>query len=635
LLVLLASLPAQAATFYVCGDAAVCGAGWSTGADSNAGMSKAAPLKTLTAGIGKLSSGSTLIVGNGVYAESLTGMPSGTAAAYTVIRAENDWGVLIDGSSFPNTFVNGITVNSKRFVVVRGFRVKMNQASQNNLPVQVAGSDHVKLIRCAGSHGPTDGNAGTFDIGPDSDYVLVEECFAYGGTRYMFITYWSDHTVFRRNVARNDYWAGSLQSAGFVTYDSVNSVFQNNIALDSDAQSLAGGYYGGFWGENKTDHAPDTSQVLDGNIVLHVRTSTYAAGVSHFKMSGTFDVRNLVLWDSDSGYQADQGDGLAATLTMRNVTIGATTGNYDAHNGGGADGTGLAVATALFNTVRNSIFFQNHAFGVAEYVNSDYNVYFDNGSNSGGDHVSPLGANDLVTTDPRAHGLLYLPRIEVGASLATAGEGGGPVGARITHRLGVAGTLYGEAGWDTPTQESLWPFPNEAEIKRDMGSYSGPGPAGARGFCAGTSKDGSPQTLTKYIWEYLGNTIPAEIYACAAAVACAPGDGCCPTGCTHAQDGDCQEAPPLDGGTSPSDGGASSPDGGASSPDGGASSPDGGASSPDGGPAHPSMDGGAADAPLAVGGCGCSSGLGASWLVAFAVGVSSRLRRPRRTPAAA
>src|SRR5205085_1629742 len=60
--------------------------------------------------------------------------------------------------------------------------------------------------------------------------------------------------------------------------------------------------------------------------------------------------------------------------------------------------------------------------------------------------------------------------------------------------------------------EPLWPFPNEAVIKADMASYSGPGGAGARGFTAGNSLDGSPQTLTRYIWEYLGNQIPAEIY---------------------------------------------------------------------------------------------------------------------------
>jgi hypothetical protein len=45
-----------------------------------------------------------------------------------------------------------------------------------------------------------------------------------------------------------------------------------------------------------------------------------------------------------------------------------------------------------------------------------------------------------------------------------------------------------------------------------MASYSGPGGRGARGFATGNSKDGAPQTLTKYIWEYLGNQIPPEVY---------------------------------------------------------------------------------------------------------------------------
>ena len=37
-----------------------------------------------------------------------------------------------------------------------------------------------------------------------------------------------------------------------------------------------------------------------------------------------------------------------------------------------------------------------------------------------------------------------------------------------------------------------------------MRTYNEGGPSGTRGFCA----DG--QTLTKYIWEYLGNAMPAD-----------------------------------------------------------------------------------------------------------------------------
>lgn len=71
----------------------------------------------------------------------------------------------------------------------------------------------------------------------------------------------------------------------------------------------------------------------------------------------------------------------------------------------------------------------------------------------------------------------------------------------------MSGSLYGEPGWDAVTAENLWPFPNEDIIRGKMRTYSLHGANGKRGFCV----DG--QTLTKYIWEYLGNPIPNEVYA--------------------------------------------------------------------------------------------------------------------------
>ena len=58
-------------TYYVCDNAADCnaggGSGWSTGDDTNNCSSKATPCKTIKGGIEKLSSGDTLIIGDGVY----------------------------------------------------------------------------------------------------------------------------------------------------------------------------------------------------------------------------------------------------------------------------------------------------------------------------------------------------------------------------------------------------------------------------------------------------------------------------------------------------------------------------------------------------------------------------------------
>ena len=92
---------------------------------------------------------------------------------------------------------------------------------------------------------------------------------------------------------------------------------------------------------------------------------------------------------------------------------------------------------------------------------------------------------------------------------ADSGETGYPID-------GLSGKLYGETGWDTLTSDALWPFPNEDQIKTDVAAFSmdadeayagSPAMVGARGFA--TAGD---QTLTKYIWEYLGNTIPSSIY---------------------------------------------------------------------------------------------------------------------------
>jgi hypothetical protein len=84
--------------------------------------------------------------------------------------------------------------------------------------------------------------------------------------------------------------------------------------------------------------------------------------------------------------------------------------------------------------------------------------------------------------------------------------------------------MFGEAGYNllqdgTNGQEdvNLWPFPNETLIKSKMSAYSYDNGSltGNRGFASLTARqlDGvNPVTLTSYIWESLGNQIPAEIY---------------------------------------------------------------------------------------------------------------------------
>ena len=489
-----------------------------SGSDDNSCAKMSSPCASVAHGIAAMSAGDTLIIGDGIYTDSITDMPSGSTGAYTSIRAANDWGVTIDGSAWPNTYVHGINITSKHYVQVRGIRVKMNQSTPNNDPVGVPYSDHVKIQRCSGSHGPTTGNAATFGIGPRSSYVLIEESYAYGGARYQFLVYQSDHVVVRRSVARNDYWNGTLQCAGFTNYDSVSTAWQNDIVLDSDTAHCAGRLYAGFFNENQPGIADDTSESFQGDIILNVQA--FYAGILDWVAAGTHSLQDVVIWGSSGGYYGDQGPGLPANIVATRLTAGGLLGTYNV-DGGHAMGTGVSVVGPIRNTFTNSVFSHCNSFGVADHTASDHNAFAANGANYGGAHMAVRGPHDRAEVSVTSS-LRYLPRIEPESALKTAGSGGGQVGAEVMYMIGGSGTLHGDGGWDQLTTQPLWPFPNEDQIRADMASYRGPGAPGARGFATGKSLDGSPQTLTKYVWEYLGHQIPPEVYSLRIALGALP-----------------------------------------------------------------------------------------------------------------
>jgi hypothetical protein len=128
-----------------------------------------------------------------------------------------------------------------------------------------------------------------------------------------------------------------------------------------------------------------------------------------------------------------------------------------------------------------------------------------------------IGTNAVTAT---ASTLKYIVRPEPASVLIGAGSGGGDIGADVTKQYGVSGTRYGEAGYDQKTNVALWPWLHEDVIKAVF-AEANPAPSSAtpntntpaRGFAAaGNDAFGKPLTLTRYIWQYLGNPIPAEIY---------------------------------------------------------------------------------------------------------------------------
>jgi hypothetical protein len=142
--------------------------------------------------------------------------------------------------------------------------------------------------------------------------------------------------------------------------------------------------------------------------------------------------------------------------------------------------------------------------------NSAYVPSFVNVSGSWASGLSnQTSPTSVLSGNPRTDGSLkYITRIEAASPLKGAGYNGSDVGANVLMRYGTDGTRIGQAGYNSLSSTSLWPWPNEDRIKRDMCANT------TRGFCSSAKRlDGSNTiTLSSYIWETLGNPIPAGFY---------------------------------------------------------------------------------------------------------------------------
>lgn len=521
---------ASASTYYISA---------SGGSDSNTGTS-AAPWATFAHAWTGMSSGDTLIVKNGTYSAWLNppSRLSGTAGAYTTVQAETPWGVTVDGSTVTPAYKATLYLYAMSYFQVYGIKFASGPSlTGGQEPIVVNSSNHIKLQKLAGYNAPCNNNTSVFDVS-SSSYVLVEDSHAWGCGRYKFLAYQSQKVIFRHNVARHDSAEVSggvigtwgRQCAQYTMYDSTDILEQNNISVDSgEADGSTGNLYGGIWSENNA--AVDNSGKYEGDIFINLKTGTGScclngASINDPKLIGTREISNVAIINSTSGFWGDRQDGtsLPASLLLHHMTLVNIAGIYQG-SGNSADGIGAAeMNNSNFTTkiLKDSILQHNNTFGIAQYMASDQNIYFNNTANFGTvtyqGPVPVAGANDRLNVDPM---LKYPVRVEAGTPGSGTASDGGDIGATILYRIGTPGTLYGDAGYDSLTSISLWPWDDEAVIKADMASYTGQGASGTRGFAApGNGLYGGPITLTSYIWESLGYPCPADV--CTAGTGAAP-----------------------------------------------------------------------------------------------------------------
>lgn len=457
----------------------------------------------LQAAMAAMAGGDELIIRDGTYTgdsniiTTYAYPPHGSSGAYTIVRAEHPGNVVIDGQGArrPMHYEPGGAVNAYWQIEGIVFKNSSDQA------VYLVRSSYVKFLKCGFAE--SNGNSDSFAT-HTCNYILAEECYSWGNARYHFHYYHTDHSIFRRCVARHDRGTWVYQ-VGFQVYDSQYVNVQNCIFIDSDQNS--------YYNSPEQFYAFKVPQVSRGDIIFegNIAISSPSAAGLFIQEGDRNAVTNMFAW------------GMVKAIWHRGV------GSLDVSHCtyGNLSGYGIK-SDAASDDVNDSIFFDitgDTLFDAGTIFTNDYNSLYSNDNDylntSAGSHS--LCAKNSNAIDPidgtpgnSIVSIKYPTRVEDESDLDGAASDGGDIGATILKKIGVSGTLWGEPGYNTATQENLWPFPNEDIIREYMRSYSydNCNLSGKRGFCFdGKQLNGVDDiTLTSYIWEYLGNPIPPEIY---------------------------------------------------------------------------------------------------------------------------
>jgi len=508
LILLLLASPLQAATVWVN----------SAGSNTSPYDTKAKGATTLQTAMAYASGGDTITIADGTYQgtgnqiTTAAHPPVGsawTAGNYTIVKAETDGGVIFDGQDARNMFwvLNTYPGDTDHWYVQFEGIEWINSSSG----VFIQNVSNLKFLRCGFMDGGS-GNNSLFRFNRGCTYNLCEGCWFYGSGRYLASCQQTTYIIFRNCVARHDRHDnnGTLNPIGcYASYTCDYTLFQNCIAIDSDQEAY---YLDDQYGLSAFYFPTTNGAGSNSSMTNCIALNNVFEGINITGLMTTVSVTNSVFVDLSirSPYDLNSLRGTGIDIDkctfINGVSPSSTIFNANEVTGGN---TVYITNSIVYGQTGTSSLFNDFDAGVDI---EDYNCV--NGNTGSGSGAHDITTNPIynASTNPTG-GIKYPVRVESGSNnLDGAGEGGIDIGANCMYLVGTSGTLYGETGYATETATSMWPFPNEALIKTKLAAYNDGGVSGARGFCTGTSLDGSAQTLTKYIWEYLGNQIPADIY---------------------------------------------------------------------------------------------------------------------------
>ena len=423
-----------------------------------------------------LQPGDILLVKDGIYSgtnNAFTNLPNGSSTnGYISIKAENEGEVII---------TSGLIMDSyDEYLEFHGFRF-------HDTIGRLIYGHHIKFFRNEFKGGCSTGNCSNTGIGtingvPTSDILMEDNWFHGLGGRYNLLVYNAERIIIRRAIIRHDGgWSDFNPEAGINFYNSRNCSAQNVFVIDSDLNTYASWQAGIYSTRNLAGPAPGTNFnnswygciSLNNNSAPGFRLDGNGPQTDHI-------IKDLVVWDNGIGI--GMGSAQVINISVDQATVGRNTIGVPESVGIGE------FAQTWSGNITNAVVtgFDHDVTVPMSYFNT-----FNNNTVSSG--------TGRVTYDPFLNGLKYLLRIEDISSLKNAGLNSGQIGAQITNKIGVDGTLHGELGWNNETNNCLWPYPYEVRIMKEMCIDAGE----TRGFCSSGS-------LTQYLWEYLGSPMPVN-----------------------------------------------------------------------------------------------------------------------------
>ena len=474
------------------------------GNDSSNGQTPGTAWKTFVTAFSGMASGDQLILLDGQYSSSTTGVmhwdtsiygvnsaqaPSGVSLVrMTIVRALNPGKVTINGPLFV-----GRSARKDSFILIQGVTFEGTGELYNT---------SFNTIKDCGFHGAF--SIGTADHQNGNTDNLIEDVWVWAtGERIIAINYQADRNVWRRLVVRGDGCGTAAcngsgnPNVGFTVYDSRDASVQNVIVVD---RILAGSDepYANF---ATAQHTANSNKYLGRNEWLGAMSInppdsgfTFEADAT-IPIDPTWTMKDVVVFGSGS----IDGINVAANgrLILSNATLVAAT----------QFGSGIRVAPGSIGTSMTNTIVKGFNWGLNSSLQPSYTDTF--GSATLYNQTTPTVGVRLTnpTADGATPSLKYPTRIEAGSVLKGTGLGGADYGANVVNKIGVDGSRFGEPNYNTVTANALWPWPNQARIKLEMCAGT------TRGFCAiGTRLDGlKPISLTSYIWEQLANPVPNSV----------------------------------------------------------------------------------------------------------------------------